>query len=47
MTTVEKVEKLCKEFKLSDMIKDLIIELCKDSYIKGSNDCFNILKNKL
>jgi hypothetical protein len=47
MTTVEKVEKLCKEFELSDMIKDLILKLCKESYIQGSNDCFNILKNKL
>jgi hypothetical protein len=41
MSIAEKIEKLCKEFELSDMIKDYILELCKDSYISGSNDCFN------
>ena len=41
MSIAEKIEKLCKEFELSDMIKDIILELCKDSYISVSNDCFN------
>jgi len=41
MSIAEKIEKLCKEFELSDIIKDMILEFCKDSYIQGSNDCFN------
>lgn len=38
----EIIEAFCQENKLSNNIKNGIIKLCKDSYIKGSNDCHNI-----
>ena len=41
MSTVEKIEKLCEQYGLSDKVKNMILEICKDSYIQGSNDCFN------
>jgi hypothetical protein len=38
----EKVEILCDANSLSDAVKEGIIKLCKESYIKGSNDCYDI-----
>jgi len=38
----EKVEMLSNANSLSEAVKDEIMKLCKESYIKGSNDCYDI-----
>jgi hypothetical protein len=38
----EKVEILCNSNSLNESIKEDIMKLCKESYIKGSNDCHDI-----
>jgi hypothetical protein len=38
----EKVEILCNENSLSEAVKEGIMKLCKESYTKGSNDCYDI-----
>jgi len=38
----EKVEILCNENSLSKSVKEDIMKLCKESYTKGSNDCYDI-----
>jgi hypothetical protein len=38
----EKVEALCNSNSLNDSIKESIMKLCKESYAKGSNDCYDI-----
>jgi hypothetical protein len=39
----EKVELFCSKNSLSEDIKQQIIELCKESYIKGSHDCYQAM----
>ena len=39
----EKVEMLCSDNVIDEAIKEEIMKLCKESYIKGSNDCYDIL----
>jgi hypothetical protein len=38
----EKVEMLCYTNSLSEEVKEGIMKLCKESYTKGSNDCYDI-----
>jgi len=45
LTITEKVELFCHKHSLSETVKDGILNLCKNSYIKGSNDCHEIWKN--
>ena len=38
----ENVEIICNSNSLKESIKEDIMKLCKKSYIKGSNDCYDI-----
>ena len=39
MKLTEQIDNLCKKHNLSEEVKKDILELCKDSYTKGSYDC--------
>jgi hypothetical protein len=39
---IDRVEDMCKHFNLSEEVKENIKRIAKDSYIKGSNDCYRI-----
>jgi hypothetical protein len=40
----EQIEFLCNKHSLGKEVKNDIMDLCKKSYIKGSNDCHEIWK---
>lgn len=42
----KQVEQLCKHFKLSKEIENAILEVSRNSYITGSNDCYDSLTTK-
>jgi hypothetical protein len=46
LTSYEKIEALCSKEGLSDSIKEQIRNISKESYIQGSNDCYNIWVKK-
>ncbi len=43
---IDKINALVDKYSLSETIKQAIIQISKDAYIKGSNDCFKNLINK-
>ena len=42
----DKIEFICEKYSLNLEVKKEILELCKEAYITGSNDCFNIWVKK-
>ena len=44
-TLKEKVDDLCVQFGLSDIVCKKIMDIVKESYIKGSNAEFKILRD--
>lgn len=44
MKMYEKVAKLCKDNSIENL-EDEILNLCKQSYIEGHNDCWNVVLN--
>lgn len=44
MKIYEKIDRLCNMYNINDDLKEEITRLCKESYIKGSNDCHATLK---
>ena len=42
----EKIDLLSKKHSISDELKKEILEICKEAYITGSNDCYNIWVKK-
>jgi hypothetical protein len=43
---IETINEICDKHNLSHEVKEDIIKLSKKSYVKGSNDMFNIFKLK-
>jgi hypothetical protein len=43
-TSKEKINALTEKYGLSNTVKEAIIEISKEAYITGSNDCFKQLK---
>ena len=44
MTSIEKINALTEKYGLSETVKEAIIQISKDAYIKGSNDATQALK---
>jgi len=44
-TIIETINKLCDKHNLSHKVKEDIIKISKHSYVKGSNDMFDVFKN--
>ena len=45
-TISDNIDELCLKFGLAYEIKEAILEVSKNSYIKGSNDCHKVLNSK-
>ncbi len=44
MTSIDKINALTEKYGLSNTVKEAIIEISKDAYIKGSNDASEAVK---
>lgn len=43
-SSIEKIEALAEKYNLSYTVKEAIIQISKDAYIQGHNDCYKQLK---
>lgn len=43
-SSIEKIEALAEKYNLSHTVKQAIIQISKDAYIQGHNDCHKQLK---